>query len=145
MKSENKTEISIYLALISTLVAVLTAGCGTGGPQEDAYPSTSQAMPVAADSSKAPSPDGILGTWEGTTVARCPGSIVSRCNAQQKISITLREGDKSTIAGSYTCAYGNEDCYNQNDTGRVTDVMLTGSRITFRVIMPDATLMHLQW
>ena len=56
-----------------------------------------------------------------------------------EVSITLREGDNSTFTGSYACAYGNEDCYNTNNTGKVTDVTLTDSRITFRVIMPDAT------
>ena len=110
-------KISVYMALISMLIAVLTVECGAAGPGSD----------------------GVIGTWEGTTVARCPGSPPGRCNAQQKISITLHEGNNSTIAGSYTCAYGNQTCLRQNNTGTVTDVTLTGSRITFRVIMPDGT------
>lgn len=111
-------KISIYLAaLISMLIAVLTVECGAAGPNSE----------------------GILGTWEGTTVARCPGSPPGRCNAQQKISITLQPGNNSTIAGSYTCAYGNQTCLRQNNSGTVSNVTLTGSRITFRVIMPDGT------
>jgi hypothetical protein len=142
LKSESKAEISVHITLIGMLIAMLTVGCGAGGPQETAYLSTSQAASVSADSKASqaqPSSDTVLGTWEGTTVARCPGSIASRCGAQQKVSITLREADNSTFTGSYACAYGNEDCYNTNNTGKVTDVTLTDSRITFRVIMPDAT------
>jgi hypothetical protein len=130
---------SVYMPLIGILIAVLIVGCGAGGSQENASPSTAPAVTVSADSSKAPPSDGILGTWQGTTVARCPGSPLGRCNAQQKISMTLREGNNSTIAGSYTCAYGNQNCLRQNDSGTVTDVRLADSRITFRVIMPDGT------
>jgi hypothetical protein len=139
LKPERKTKVSVYTALISMLIAGLTVGCGTGGPQESGYPSTSPAVAVSADSSQTPSSVGVLGTWEGTTLARCPGSAPGRCNAQQKISITLREDNNSTIAGSYTCAYGNQNCLRQNDSGTVTDVRLAGSRITFRVIMTDGT------
>jgi hypothetical protein len=143
MSSDPANNARIYIAMISMLIVVLTAGCGAGGPQENAYPSTSQAASVSAGSSKVsqgqPSSDGVLGMWEGTTVARCPGSMFTRCGAQQKVSIALREGDNSTITGSYTCAYGNRDCYDQNNTGKVTDATLRGSRITFRVMMPDVT------
>jgi hypothetical protein len=110
-------KISVYMALISMLIAVLTGECSAAGP----------------------SSDGILGTWDGTSVARCPGSRPGRCNAQQKISITLQESNNSKIAGSYTCAYGNQDCLRQNSTGTVTEVRPTGSRITFRVMMSDGT------
>jgi hypothetical protein len=140
--SSNPVNNGICIALLGIL-AVLTAGCGAGGPQENAYTGTSQTASDSADSSKAaqgqPSSDGVLGMWEGTTVARCPGSIFTRCGAQQKVAIALREADNSAIAGSYTCAYGNRDCYDQNDTGKVSDGTLRGSRITFRVVMPDVS------
>ena len=110
-------KISVCMALTSILITVLTVECGAAGP----------------------SSVGVLGTWEGTSVARCPGSSPGRCNAQQKVSITLQEANNSTIAGSYTCAYGNQTCLRQNNTGTVAAVRQTGSRITFRVIMPDGT------
>jgi hypothetical protein len=109
--------IPVYMALIGMLIAGLAVVCRAAGPGSDA----------------------ILGTWEGTTVARCPGTSPGRCNAQQKISITLRESDSSKIAGSYTCAYGNQTCLRQNNSGQVSNVRLAGSRINFRVMMPDGT------
>jgi hypothetical protein len=110
-------KISVYMALIGMLVAVLTTECGAAGPGSER----------------------VLGMWEGTTIARCPGSRPGRCNAQQKISITLQESNNSKIAGSYTCAYGNQTCLRQNNTGTVAAVRLADSRITFRVFMPDGT------
>src|SRR5262249_39284226 len=67
-----------------------------------------------------------VGAWEGMTVAVCPGSPASRCSAQQKVTITLVEGENSQLGGSYKCAYGNMNCLNMNQTGKVADVNLTG-------------------
>jgi hypothetical protein len=80
-----------------------------------------------------------VGVWEGTTLAVCPGSPANRCNAQQKVTMTLVEGENSQLGGSYKCAYGNMNCYNMNETGKVVDGMLTGRLLRLRVLMPDGT------
>lgn len=82
---------------------------------------------------------GLVGVWEGTTIAICPGSARSRCNAHQKVTITLVEGPGSELGGYYKCAYGNSVCYDMNDTGKVNSVKLSGGRLWLRVIMPDGT------
>jgi hypothetical protein len=78
-----------------------------------------------------------VGVWEGVTVAVCPGSPASRCSAQQKVTITLVKGANSQLGGSYKCAYGNMNCLNMNQTGKVADVDLTGQLLRLRALMPD--------
>jgi hypothetical protein len=80
---------------------------------------------------------GVVGVWEGMTVAVCPGSPANRCNAQQKVTITLVEGPKSKLSGAYKCAYGNMNCLNMNQTGKVVDVKMTGRLLRLRALMPD--------
>jgi len=83
----------------------------------------------------------FAGVWQGTTLASC-GAVAylpSRCDAEQKVSITLLEGPDAKLTGQYTCAYGNQDCYHGNSTGKVIDVTIAGARLSIRVIMPDAT------
>jgi hypothetical protein len=76
-----------------------------------------------------------------STLADCgvSSSFPSRCNAEQKVTITLMQGPNSKISGRYTCSYGNIDCYDDNETGRVIGVSISGARMTVRVIMPDGT------
>ena len=71
-----------------------------------------------------------------TTLASCGalGPLPSRCDALQKVAITLLEDSDVKLTGRYTCAYGSRDCYNANYTGKVID-----ARMNVRVIMPDAT------
>ena len=136
---ESKMKIPVYMALLRILIAVLIVGCGAGGSQENVSPSTSPAVTVSADSQRRRLQTGSLGRGRERPLLAARARLPGRCNAQQKISITLREGNNSTIAGSYTCAYGNQNCLRQNDSGTVTDVRLADSRITFRVIMSDGT------
>lgn len=82
---------------------------------------------------------GVIGVWEGTTVAICPGSAANRCNAQQKITLTLVEGEGGQLGGFYKCAYGNMNCYNMNDTGKIISAALAGAMLRLRVLMPDGT------
>jgi hypothetical protein len=41
----------------------------------------------------------MVGVWEGTTVAICPGSPANRCNAQQKVTITLGMAQALELVG----------------------------------------------
>jgi hypothetical protein len=81
----------------------------------------------------------LVGVWQGTTLAICPGSPPNRCNAEEKVKITLVEGAGSKLGGYYDCAYGNANCLNMNETGKVVDVTLTGRLLMLIVLMPDGT------
>jgi hypothetical protein len=81
----------------------------------------------------------FAGVWTGTTIAICPGSIRSRCNAHQKVTIALAEGANGKLGGYYKCAYGNSNCYNMNETGKVGYAKVTDGRLWVRVIMPDGS------
>jgi hypothetical protein len=48
------------------------------------------------------------------------------------------ETDKG-LRGYYRCAYGNLNCYNMNETGKIVDATLSGAQLTARVQMPDGT------
>jgi hypothetical protein len=89
----------------------------------------------------ASSESGVTGIWQGSTLADCgvTSSFPSRCNAEQKVTITLMQGPNSKISGRYTCSYGNIDCYDDNKTGKVIGVSTSGTRMTVRVIMSDGT------
>jgi hypothetical protein len=102
---------------------------------------TAAAVQLAAQAGNADPADdsGITGVWQGTTLASCPQSIPNRCNAQQKVTITLLQGNDSKLTGKYTCSYGNMDCYHMNDRGKVVDVATNGKRMNIRVQMPDGT------
>jgi hypothetical protein len=64
-------------------------------------------------------------------------SARDRCDAEQKVTITLIQNPK--LAGYYRCAYGTRTCLGQNETGKVVEARLNESRVTIRVAMPDAT------
>jgi hypothetical protein len=66
-------------------------------------------------------------------------SFPSRCNAEQKVTITLVQGPDSTITRQYSYSYGNMNCYHANDTGRIAGVSINRTRMNVRVIMPDGT------
>jgi hypothetical protein len=82
----------------------------------------------------------LVGVWRGTTRAGCAlNAPPSRCNALQKVSITVLKGEGDKVTGSYTCAYGNQDCYDMNETGKLVEASMSGSQVMFRVQMPDGT------
>ena len=93
------------------------------------------------DSSGEAKPGGkVVGVWDGTTLASCSASLPQdRCNAQQKVSITVLEGDDGKLGGFYKCSYGTQDCYHLNETGKVVDATITGSLVRMRVMLPDGT------
>ncbi len=93
----------------------------------------------AGGSAAKPASD-IVGVWRGTTRAGCAlNSPPSRCNAVQKVSITVLKGSGTNVTGSYTCAYGSQDCYDLNQTGKLVNASMSGPQINFRVQMPDGT------
>lgn len=86
----------------------------------------------------APPADKIFGVWQGTTLASCGVSLLpGRCNAQQKVSLTVVEGEGSKVTGSYQCSYGSQDCFHQSTTGKVIEATLADSRLSIRVQTPD--------
>jgi len=143
-------------ALVVTvpMLCIAVGGCGSSTPEsvsmssiEQARENPSQAaagtQQFAAPSAKvtvsaaANGNEKIVGVWAGTTVANCSMSARNRCNAEQKVTITLIQDSKLT--GYYRCAYGTLNCLNMNETGKVVDANLNESRVTIRVAMPDAT------
>jgi hypothetical protein len=123
------------------LVGYLILGCGEALPAWPAGKSITTGTAEGGSNALARSESGIAGVWQGSTLADCGviSSFPSRCNAEQKVTITLVQGPNSKITGRYSCSYGNMDCYHANDTGRVAGVSMSGTRMNVRVIMPDAT------
>jgi hypothetical protein len=132
---------SFAAAIIGAVIATALAGCAPGA--SEGAGSASAPPPAATAANDAPltqAQKGILGVWEGTTLASCGVmTIRSRCNAEQNVSITLVQRENSKIGGSYTCSYGNLNCYNMDTTGKVAYAMVDGTQISTLVIMPDAT------
>jgi hypothetical protein len=96
----------------------------------------------AQNAAPAPSSPGeqLVGVWSGTTRAGCNvDSISSRCNALQKVDITLQKDANGALTGFYKCAYGNQDCYNLNERGKVVNASLTAKELIVRVQMPDGS------
>jgi hypothetical protein len=101
------------------------------GPQGAAPSDQSAPRLASADTS-------VLGNWNGTTLASCSVSLLpDRCNAQQKVSITLLQGENSKLTGFYKCAYGTQNCSNMDETGKVVDASVNGQRLTLRVMTPS--------
>jgi len=127
-------------AVIGAVIAAL-AGCASGASESAGSASTPPpAATAASDAPPTQAQKGILGEWEGTTLASCGVmTIRSRCNAAQNVSITLVQGENSKIGGFYKCSYGNLNCYNMDTTGKVANATVNGTQISMLVIMPDAT------
>jgi hypothetical protein len=136
-------------AILIALASMGAVGCATSNLGEGAYappPSESPVSAPAPATPTAPTPPSagktgrMVGVWEGQTWAGCAMATTAsgRCNAQQKVTLTLIEG-ASGMTGFYRCAYGNSNCYDMNETGKIVDATLDGKRLTARVAMPDAT------
>ena len=95
---------------------------------------------AAAACAAEPVQGNVSSYWAGTTQARC-GNMVSdpaRCNALQNITLTLvQEGTK--ITGAYTCAYGNQNCRDLQETGRIVNGSLKGNQLAISVQTPNRT------
>jgi hypothetical protein len=144
------TRQKLLVGIAGMLITVLMGGCGTNAPESSSYSSaaaistdtsnSSRMPPKASENpSKASKEHALIGVWEGTTVANCALSLPSRCNAQQDVSMTLLQGDNSKLNGYYKCSYGNMNCYNMNETGKIVDGSLNGGQLSMRVMMRDGT------
>jgi hypothetical protein len=138
-----KTNTNFTKILIAgSFITMIAAGCGSSTPYQVAESSPPAPAPVStsgASAAESKSGGGILGVWDGTTLATCAMSLPSRCNAEQNVSITLVEEENSKIGGYYKCSYGNMDCYHLNETGKVVGAGITGNQISMRVMMRDGT------
>jgi len=134
-------------ALVScAMLSALIPGCAyRSSDTYSTYPSAPTESPAAnapaQTASSGETESGFAGVWEGTTLASCAAfaHLPSRCDAEQKVTITLLQGAEGKFTGRYTCAYGNMDCYHETTTGKVIDVTTIGARMNIRVLMPDAT------
>jgi hypothetical protein len=127
--------------LMSAIVTALTLRCVAGCSGTSNVLNPSATAERGGQSGAGDAESNFAGVWQGTTLASCGafGSRPGRCDALQKVTITLLEESDAKLTGRYTCAYGNRDCYHGNDTGKVIDVSIAGARLSVRVIMPDAT------
>jgi hypothetical protein len=131
----------ILTGATAALIAALACGCGTLPSTETSYSEAPRASAVPAGDQtarQAPKGSDLLGVWEGRTFAR-KSSDHGRIGAQQLVTITLLEGNNSTVTGYYKCSYGNQNCLGQNTTGNVVAASLDGQNILIRVRLPDAT------
>ena len=85
-------------------------------------------------------PEKVTSHWTGTTEAGCGALITNpaRCGAVQNITLTLVE-EGSKITGSYTCAFGTQNCRGMQNEGKVISGSLSGERVAFAVLTPDGT------
>jgi hypothetical protein len=127
--------------ILSTILSALLLGCASRTGDDSPSPlAKGLAGTDAQAASKSSAESSFSGVWEGTTRASCASLLYrpGRCNALQNVTITVLEGPNGKYSGSYTCAYGNMDCFNQNTTGKVVAVSFAGARMNVRVMMPDA-------
>lgn len=137
-----KTNTNFTRILIAgSFITLIAAGCGSSTPYQVAESSAPAPAPVSTSAASPASKkaSGILGVWEGTTLATCATSLPSRCNAEQNVSMTLIEEENSKIGGYYKCSYGNMDCFHLNETGKIVDAGMRGKLISMRVMMRDGT------
>src|SRR5260370_25741832 len=128
-------------ALIGAVIATALAGCASGASESAGSASTPPpAATAASDAPPTQAQKGVLGEWEGTTLASCGVmTIRSRCNAEQNVSLTFVQGENSKIGGFYKCSYGNLNCYNIDTPDKIANATVNGAQISMSVIMPDAT------
>lgn len=135
---------SIAAFILCAAMSALTVACVSSS--SETYSRTPAEVPpvnppAAQPASSGSSESGFAGVWQGTTLSSCAAFAYrpSRCNAEQKVTITLLQGPEGKFSGRYTCAYGNMDCYHENTTGKVIGVTTANARMNVRVLMPDGT------
>jgi hypothetical protein len=96
-----------------------------------------QGCSAAARSHARPGAD-VTGVWVGSSIANCTTLFhqSGRCLAQQKIGFTLLQ-DKSEVSGFYSCGYGNQNCLNEDERGRVVAASMEERLLSMRVMMDD--------
>lgn len=145
---------SLALALATGLAMALLHGCAAGSPSyaEPEYTPVQPASVQGAAASGAPlsaeaiarNPEKgaieVTGVWQGQSWAEC-GSLIpdpSRCGAVNDITFTLLQKDAG-VSGFYRCGYGNMDCRNQNETGKIAQGTMGARLLEMRVMMPDGS------
>jgi hypothetical protein len=139
---------ALVLAISGLALSTFVSGCGDSElgqsySEQAARENEASSLPsqqANASQNDAPGPNDFAGVWQGSTLAICGGltPLPGRCNAEQKVTITLLN-DAGKLTGKYKCGYGNMDCYHENTTGEVTEVLTNSRRMTIRVQMPDGT------
>jgi hypothetical protein len=137
------------LALV--VVTALLQGCTAGAPQYAESPYTPPVATATAqgyaikDAQRRATPlekgqVDVTGVWRGKSSAEC-GMLLpdeTRCGAVNDITLTLlQQGAK--VSGFYKCGYGNMDCRNGNDTGKVALGTMGTNLLQMRVMMPDGS------
>ena len=138
-------------SLTLVFAMALLQGCTAGAPQYTASAYTPPAATAAAQGdaamdaqrSAAPLEKGqieVTGVWRGNSSAECAMLIPdeTRCGAVNDITLTLlQQGAK--VSGFYKCSYGNMDCRNGNETGKVALGTMGTDLLQMRVMMPDGS------
>lgn len=137
--------------LVSALALSLSlVGCSVG---QDRPTSQSDVAGESAPAGGAPAPQAgiaqtngdqhdsiqLPGYWIGTTTAFCnlnPTEIDMRCNSINVISLSLLQ-EKKGVTGFYKCSFGNQNCRDQNDSGKVAAGSMHGRRFLMRIALPD--------
>lgn len=146
----SKYVVAISACIVSVVIAAVVQGCATGAPQYSETPAamTSTAGAQARIESRPPPPAGsnrqqagVTGVWQGESRANCNIVMmadVTRCGAVNAITFTLLQ-DKANVSGYYRCAYGNMNCRNMNETGRIATGKMSTKLLRMRVMMPDGS------
>jgi len=136
----------VRAAAFATLLLALAVLAGCSAESTQSGSAVSPAAPVGASSAPASAPQSgggprdISGLWEGTSLATC-GVFVgdqNRCGAVNKVAFTfLQSGD--VISGHYACSFGNQDCRNLDESGKIADGRMKSTLLTLRVEMQDGS------
>jgi len=132
--------------LLSLSLAGCAASQGAESPQlaragapQAAAAAASQTPPANPSAAPSPQPFELAGYWVGTTTAFCnlnPAEFDMRCNSINVITLSLFESNHR-MSGFYQCSFGNQDCRNQNVSGKVAAAKMRGRRLEMRIAMPD--------
>ena len=127
--------------VLTAILSALIVGCSSSSSEDYSHTPTVSSAPAAQSAPAGDNESGAAGVWQGTSLASCAAFtyLPSRCNAEQKVTITLLERPGGKFTGRYTCAYGNMDCFHANYTGKVVEASMNRARLSVRVIMPDGT------
>lgn len=156
--SKRFIEISGCVAFAAFIA--LAGGCSAVEPQysETSAATSTAAQPVvgqsvagarkvanANDSSvaagKGEQPSGVTGVWQGELRTICNEVMMldaTRCGAVNTITFTLLQ-KANRVGGYYRCSFGNMDCLNMNETGRVAWGEMGTKLLRMRVMMPDGS------
>jgi hypothetical protein len=84
----------------------------------------------------------VTGVWQGRSFADCPIVTVTnpgRCGAMQYITLTMFQ-DGPRISGSYRCAYGNENCRDEAETGVIRNGQMSARLLRLVVMLEDGSM-----